>query len=48
VEIFQFDRREKIAAGQGVRWDAGEVHTTGAAAGLVAIAVEGALRAGGT
>ena len=83
MEIFQFDRREKVieyfgsqglratriatgdgevrlvisgegwtagpdgarvpvAAGQGVRWDAGEVHTTGTGTGLVAIAVEGA------
>jgi mannose-6-phosphate isomerase-like protein (cupin superfamily) len=38
----QDGERVPVAAGQGVRWDAGEVHTTGAAAGLVAIAVEGA------
>jgi len=34
--------RVPVAAGQGVRWDAGEVHTTGTGSGLVAIAVEGA------
>ena len=36
--------RIPVAAGQGVRWDAGEVHTTGAGTGtgLVAVAVEGA------
>ncbi len=36
--------RVPVAAGQGVRWDAGEVHTTGAGTGtgLVAVAVEGA------
>ena len=35
--------RVPVAAGQGVRWDAGEAHTTGTGtgAGLVAIAVEG-------
>ena len=31
-----------ISAGSGVRWDAGEVHTSGTAAGFTAIAVEGA------
>jgi hypothetical protein len=34
--------RVPVTAGQGVRWDAGEVHTTGTDTGLVAIAVEGA------
>ena len=34
--------RIPVAAGQGVRWDAGEVHTTGTRTGLVAVAVEGA------
>jgi quercetin dioxygenase-like cupin family protein len=36
--------RVPVAAGQGVRWDAGEAHTTGAGTGtgLVALAVEGA------
>jgi mannose-6-phosphate isomerase-like protein (cupin superfamily) len=31
-----------IGAGYGVRWDAGEVHTSGTAVGFTAIAVEGA------
>ena len=31
-----------ISAGSGVRWDAGEVHTSGTAVGFTAIAVEGA------
>ncbi len=30
-----------ISAGWGVRWDAGESHTSGTDAGLVALAVEG-------
>jgi hypothetical protein len=30
------------AAGSGVRWDAGEVHTSGPTVGFTAIAVEGA------
>jgi hypothetical protein len=34
--------RVPVAAGQGVRWEQGEVHTTGTGTGLVAIAVEGA------
>ena len=34
--------RVPVTAGQGVRWDAGEVHTTGTGTGLVAIAIEGA------
>jgi hypothetical protein len=35
-------RRVPITAGWGVRWDAGEEHTSGTKAGLTAIAVEGA------
>jgi hypothetical protein len=35
-------RRVPITAGWGVRWDAGEDHTSGTQAGLTAIAVEGA------
>ena len=34
--------RVPVTAGQGVRWDAGEVHATGTGTGLVAIAIEGA------
>jgi len=34
--------RVPVAAGHGVRWDAGEIHTTGTDTGLVAVAVEGA------
>jgi quercetin dioxygenase-like cupin family protein len=34
--------RIPVAAGQAVRWDAGEVHTTGTDTGLTALAVEGA------
>jgi len=30
-----------ISAGWGVRWDAGEIHTSGTEAGLVALSVEG-------
>jgi hypothetical protein len=30
-----------ISAGWGVRWDAGEIHTSGTEAGLTALAVEG-------
>jgi hypothetical protein len=30
-----------IAAGWGVRWDAGERHTTGTETGLTALAIEG-------
>jgi hypothetical protein len=33
--------RVPISAGSGVRWDAGEVHTSGTEAGFTAIAVEG-------
>ena len=33
--------RVPIAAGWGVRWDAGESHTTGTETGLTALAVEG-------
>ena len=33
--------RHPVQAGQGARWAAGEVHTTGADAGLTALAVEG-------
>jgi len=35
-------RRVPITAGWGVRWEAGEEHTSGTSAGLTAIAVEGA------
>ena len=35
-------QRIPIAAGWGVRWDAGEDHTSGTKAGLTALAVEGA------
>jgi hypothetical protein len=31
-----------IASGWGVRWNAGEEHTSGTDAGLIALAVEGA------
>jgi len=34
-------RRIPISAGWGVRWDMGEEHTSGTAAGLTALAVEG-------
>jgi hypothetical protein len=34
--------RVPVAAGQGVRWEEGEIHTTGTDTGLVALAVEGA------
>jgi hypothetical protein len=33
--------RVPISAGWGVRWDAGETHTSGTEAGLIALAVEG-------
>ena len=33
--------RVPISAGWGVRWDAGEIHTSGTEAGLIALAVEG-------
>ena len=33
--------RQPIRAGQGVRWDEGEVHTSGTDAGFTAIAIEG-------
>ena len=33
--------RVPISAGWGVRWDAGEIHTSGTEAGLTALAVEG-------
>jgi mannose-6-phosphate isomerase-like protein (cupin superfamily) len=33
--------RVAIRAGQGVRWDAGEIHTSGSDVGFTAIAVEG-------
>jgi quercetin dioxygenase-like cupin family protein len=33
--------RVPISAGSGVRWHAGEVHTSGTVAGLTALAVEG-------
>lgn len=33
--------RQPIQAGQGVRWDEGEIHTSGTDAGFTAIAVEG-------
>jgi hypothetical protein len=33
--------RVRITAGWGVRWDAGENHTSGTEAGLVALAIEG-------
>jgi len=32
--------RVPIAAGWGVRWDAGEIHTSGTLTGLVALAIE--------
>jgi hypothetical protein len=35
-------RHVAISAGQGVRWDAGEVHTSGTDTGFTALAVEGA------
>ena len=35
-------RRMPIASGWGVRWNAGEEHTSGTDAGLIALAVEGA------
>jgi hypothetical protein len=35
-------QRVPITAGWGVRWDAGEAHTSGTEAGLTALAVEGA------
>jgi mannose-6-phosphate isomerase-like protein (cupin superfamily) len=34
--------RVAIAAGQGVRWDDGEVHTSGTDVGFTALSVEGA------
>jgi len=34
--------RTPISAGYGVRWEAGEEHTSGTEAGLIALAVEGA------
>ena len=34
--------RVPVAAGWGVRWEQGEIHTTGTDTGLVALAVEGA------
>jgi hypothetical protein len=34
--------RVPIGAGWGVRWDAGEVHTSGTEVGFVALSVEGA------
>jgi quercetin dioxygenase-like cupin family protein len=34
--------RVPISAGWGVRWDAGEIHTSGTEAGFVALSVEGA------
>ena len=34
-------KRVRIATGWGVRWDAGENHTSGTDTGLVALAVEG-------
>ena len=34
-------RRVPIASGWGVRWNAGEVHTSGTDTGLIALAVEG-------
>lgn len=33
--------RVPISAGWGVRWDDGEIHTSGTEAGLIALAVEG-------
>jgi hypothetical protein len=33
--------RVPVSAGWGVRWDAGETHTSGTEAGLIALAVEG-------
>jgi len=33
--------RVPVAAGWGVRWDAGESHTTGTETGLTALAIEG-------
>jgi Cupin domain len=38
----QDGRRVPISAGSGVRWEAGEVHTSGTAVGLTALVVEGA------
>jgi hypothetical protein len=32
---------DTYVAGWGVRWDAGETHTSGTEAGLIALAVEG-------
>jgi hypothetical protein len=32
----------EIRTGWGVRWDAGEEHTSGAQTGLIALAIEGA------
>ena len=34
--------RVPVSAGWGVRWDAGEIHTSGTEAGFVALSVEGA------
>lgn len=34
-------QRTPISAGWGVRWEAGEEHTSGTEAGLVALAIEG-------
>src|SRR5690348_2306393 len=34
--------RVPIATGWGVRWDAGEIHTSGTETGLIALAIEGA------
>ncbi|MFJ9950369.1 cupin domain-containing protein [Kitasatospora sp. NPDC091207] len=34
-------RRVSVSAGGGVRWEPGEVHTSGSATGLTALAVEG-------
>ena len=34
--------RIPVAAGQGVRWEQGEIHTTGTDTGLTGLAVEGA------
>jgi len=33
--------RVPISAGRGVRWDAGEIHTSGTEVGFIALAVEG-------
>jgi mannose-6-phosphate isomerase-like protein (cupin superfamily) len=35
-------RRVPVSAGWGARWEPGEVHTSGSAAGCTALAVEGA------